>query len=91
MTALPPTRPPLLQRLLRQQRWLGRLGESALIGGQAVAAIAGFGEAAALAQQSLAQETARLTALRQRLAQQLEAMPSLQLTGDPQQQAGHRF
>lgn len=60
-------------------------------GTQAVAAIAGFGEAAALAQQSLAQETARLTALRQRLAQQLEAMPSLQLTGDPQQRLPHHL
>ncbi len=40
MTDLPPTPPTLLQRLLRQQRWLPRLAESALIGGQAVAAIA---------------------------------------------------
>ena len=35
-----PRQPPLLQRLLRSQRWLQRLGASALIGGQAVAAIA---------------------------------------------------
>lgn len=51
-------------------------------GTQAVAAIAGFGVAAQLAQEELAQETPRLMALRDRLFTLLQEHPHLAPTGD---------
>ena len=60
-------------------------------GTQAVAAIAGFGEAAALAARELEAEAARLTALRDQLHSSLDALPGLALTGDPLQRLPHHL
>ncbi|QQE65803.1 cysteine desulfurase [Leptolyngbya sp. BL0902] len=51
-------------------------------GTQALPSIAGFGVAAALAQQEMTQETQRLTVLRDRLFSQLADVPGLVPTGD---------
>jgi cysteine desulfurase len=58
-------------------------------GTQAVAAIAGFGTAAHLATQNLAQESQRLQHLRERLFEQLADCPYLVATGDRQHRLPH--
>ncbi len=58
-------------------------------GTQAVAAIAGFGEAARLAQQELDSESQRLTALRDRLIDQVTAIEGVELTGDRHHRLPH--
>ena len=51
--------------------------------------IAGFGVAAALATAEMPSETVRLIQLRDRLFQQLAAVPGLEITGDPRQRLPH--
>lgn len=58
-------------------------------GTQAVGAIAGFGEAARLAQQELDAESQRLTALRDRLMDQVTAIEGVALTGDRHHRLPH--
>ncbi|MEO0868933.1 MAG: cysteine desulfurase family protein [Cyanobacteria bacterium J06642_11] len=58
-------------------------------GTQAVPMIAGFGVAADLAQQELAQEHHRLRKLRDRLIAKLNSHPELILTGHPQERLPH--
>ncbi|MEO0407421.1 MAG: cysteine desulfurase family protein [Cyanobacteria bacterium P01_A01_bin.135] len=60
-------------------------------GTQATPAIAGFGVAATLAQETLETETARLRRLRDRLRQQLQSEPRLELTGDPLYRLPHHL
>jgi cysteine desulfurase len=54
-----------------------------------VAAIAGFGAAAACALQEINHEPQRLSRLRDRLIDQLQMVPSLNLTGDPHHRLPH--
>jgi cysteine desulfurase len=63
--------------------WLAGGGQEGGLrsGTQAVPAIAGFGLAAQLAAESISTETSRLIGLRDRLLEQLSAMPSLWVTG----------
>jgi cysteine desulfurase len=58
-------------------------------GTPAVAMIAGFGAAAACALQEMGTEPQRLRRLRNRLIRQLQGIPLLKLTGDPQQRLPH--
>lgn len=60
-------------------------------GTQAVPNIAGFGLAAELAQQEIAFEVPRLTALRERLLAQLAEVDTLALTGDRLQRLPHHL
>jgi cysteine desulfurase len=54
-----------------------------------VAAIAGFGAAAACALQEIDHEPQRLSRLRDRLIEQLQTVPSLKLTGNPHHRLPH--